>query len=50
LSQVLTLYTTPVVYLQMERLRARYFGDTRREVQQELDLPAAPEPSQLRAK
>jgi multidrug efflux pump len=50
LSQVLTLYTTPVVYLQMERLRARYFGDTRREVQQELDLPATPEPSQLRAK
>jgi multidrug efflux pump len=46
LSQVLTLYTTPVIYLQMERLRARFFGEARREVQQELDLPAAPEPSQ----
>jgi multidrug efflux pump len=50
LSQILTLYTTPVVYLQMERLRARYFGATRREVQGELDLPAAPEPSQRPAK
>jgi len=46
LSQLLTLYTTPVIYLQMERLRARLFGETRRQVQQELDLPAAPEPSQ----
>jgi len=50
LSQILTLYTTPVVYLQMERLRTRYFGATRREVQGELDLPAAPEPSQRPAK
>ena len=27
LSQLLTLYTTPVVYLAMERLRVRWFGD-----------------------
>jgi multidrug efflux pump len=46
LSQVLTLYTTPVIYLQMERLRARFFGATRHEIQHELDLPATPEPSQ----
>jgi multidrug efflux pump len=46
LSQMLTLYTTPVIYLQMERLRARFFGAEQREVQQELDLPLRPEPSQ----
>jgi len=46
LSQLLTLYTTPVIYLQLERLRQRLVGDTRREVQQELDLPLSPEPSQ----
>jgi multidrug efflux pump len=46
LSQLLTLYTTPVIYLQLERLRQRLVGDTRREVQQELDLPLRPEPSQ----
>jgi multidrug efflux pump len=45
-SQLLTLYTTPVIYLQLERLRQRLMGDTRREVQQELDLPLQPEPSQ----
>jgi multidrug efflux pump len=46
LSQMLTLYTTPVIYLQLERLRQRLVGDARREVQQELDLPMRPEPSQ----
>jgi multidrug efflux pump len=46
LSQLLTLYTTPVIYLQLERLRQRLVGDERREVQQELDLPLRPEPSQ----
>jgi len=46
LSQLLTLYTTPVIYLQMERLRQRLTGDRRHEVQQELDLPLRPEPSQ----
>jgi multidrug efflux pump len=45
-SQVLTLYTTPVIYLQLERLRQRLVGDERREVQHELDLPMRPEPSQ----
>jgi multidrug efflux pump len=46
LSQMLTLYTTPVIYLQMEWLRARLFGETQVERQQELDLPMRPEPSQ----
>jgi len=46
LSQLLTLYTTPVIYLQLERLRQRLVGDERREVQHELDLPLRPEPSQ----
>ena len=46
LSQMLTLYTTPVIYLQLERLRQRLVGGHRREVQQELDLPLRPEPSQ----
>jgi len=46
LSQLLTLYTTPVIYLQLERLRQRWVGDERREVQQELDLPLRPDPSQ----
>ena len=46
LSQLLTLYTTPVIYLQLERLRQRLMGDERREVQQEFDLPLRPDPSQ----
>jgi multidrug efflux pump len=46
LSQLLTLYTTPVIYLQMERLRA-FLGGTPPELSQpELALPMAPEPSQ----
>jgi multidrug efflux pump len=47
LSQLLTLYTTPVIYLQMERLKARFSG--REPLQEELDLPETPEPSQRAA-
>jgi multidrug efflux pump len=46
LSQLLTLYTTPVIYLQMERLRARWSRKPGSTDEPELDLPAAPEPSQ----
>ena len=46
LSQLLTLYTTPVIYLQMERLRARWSRERTATDEPELDLPAAPEPSQ----
>jgi len=46
LSQLLTLYTTPVIYLQMERLRARWSRKRAASDEPELGLPAAPEPSQ----
>jgi multidrug efflux pump len=46
LSQLLTLYTTQVIYLQMERLRARWSRKPGTTAEPELDLPAAPEPSQ----
>jgi multidrug efflux pump len=45
LSQLLTLYTTPVIYLQMERLRRR-FSSIPAEREPQLDLPDTPEPSQ----
>jgi multidrug efflux pump len=47
LSQLLTLYTTPVIYLQMERLKSRFFPAPA--VEPELALPTAPEPSQRAA-
>jgi multidrug efflux pump len=46
LSQLLTLYTTPVIYLQMERLRMRLTGTPTESAEPELDLPIAPDPSQ----
>ena len=49
LSQWLTLYTTPVIYLRMERLRARFGGARAEPAQAELALPATPEPSQRAA-
>ena len=39
LSQLLTLYTTPVIYLQMERLRARLSRTPAATDEPELDLP-----------
>jgi multidrug efflux pump len=49
LSQLLTLYTTPVIYLQMERLRERISGKPAPTAEPELVLPIAPEPSQRAA-
>jgi multidrug efflux pump len=49
LSQLLTLYTTPVIYLAMERVKVRLSGSTSAPAQPELDLPAEPEPTQQRA-
>jgi multidrug efflux pump len=46
LSQLLTLYTTPVIYLQLERLRARLSGAPAAAPEPELALPETPEPSQ----
>ena len=49
LSQLLTLYTTPVIYLQMERLKTRFGGAPPQAAQAELALPVTPEPSQRAA-
>ena len=49
LSQMLTLYTTPVIYLQMEWLRSRLSRAPAPMSQAELGLPIAPEPSQRAA-
>ena len=47
LSQMLTLYTTPVIYLAMERLRRRLVGP--QAVQTELDLQEPVEPARRAA-
>jgi multidrug efflux pump len=47
LSQLLTLYTTPVIYLAMERVKTRLSPP--RPLQTELELPDQPEPSQRAA-
>ncbi len=38
LSQLITLYTTPVIYLTMEKLRVRYLGGSERLMPIETDL------------
>jgi multidrug efflux pump len=47
LSQLLTLYTTPVIYLAMERVKTRLSPP--QPLQTEFELPDEPEPSQQRA-
>jgi multidrug efflux pump len=47
LSQLLTLYTTPVIYLALERVKTRLTRPA--PLQPELDLPARPVPSQQAA-
>jgi multidrug efflux pump len=47
LSQLLTLYTTPVIYLAMDRIKTRLSPP--QPLQTELELPGEPEPSQQRA-
>jgi multidrug efflux pump len=47
LSQLLTLYTTPVIYLAMERVKGRTLRTA--PVQTELELPDIPDPSQRAA-
>jgi HAE1 family hydrophobic/amphiphilic exporter-1 len=43
LSQILTLYTTPVVYLYLDRLQTRLFGNKREHDNQLEDVPVAAE-------
>jgi multidrug efflux pump len=47
LSQLLTLYTTPVIYLAMDRIKTRL--SPQQALQTELDLSEIPEPSQRAA-
>ena len=43
-SQVLTLFTTPVVYLYMDRLRTYLQGPKRQPVKHPVDLRPSPQP------